>query len=85
MSWKERGAPYGHLLMAQLRSQVSYRASFALDVVVNAVFTGIDVIVLVALFRANPALGGFTFPEGAADLRYCWAGLRARRFGRRQY
>lgn len=49
--------------MAQLRSQVSYRGSFALDVVVNAVFTAIDVIVLVALFRANPALGGFTFPE----------------------
>jgi ABC-2 type transport system permease protein len=51
--------PYLHLLRAQLRSQASYRMSFAIDVVTNAVVLGVDLLALLVIFRVTPALGGF--------------------------
>ena len=58
-----RANPYLPLLRAQVRSQLEYRASFALDVVMNVLITAIDVVSLLVLFHVNPALGGFTLPE----------------------
>jgi ABC-2 type transport system permease protein len=58
-----RSSPYLPLLRAQVRSQLEYRASFTLDIVMNVLITGIDIISLLVLFRVNPALGGFTLAE----------------------
>ncbi len=55
---------YWHLLKAQVRSQTEYRASFALELVLNGVISGVDIIALLVFFRVNPALGGFTLAEG---------------------
>jgi ABC-2 type transport system permease protein len=55
-----RLSTYRYLLGAQLRSQTSYRTSFALDLVFNALIPAIDLIVVVALFRVTRTLGGFT-------------------------
>jgi ABC-2 type transport system permease protein len=56
-------SPYLPLLRAQVRSQLEYRASFALDVVMQVLITAIDVVSILVLFRVNPGLGGFTLPE----------------------
>ena len=73
-------SPYLPLLRAQLRSQVEYRASFALDLSTNLLITAIDVVSLVVLFRVNPGLGGFRLPEalviaGLATLGFALADL----------
>lgn len=46
-------------MRAQVRAQTQYRASFALDVVASALFTTIDVAVVVLLFSLRGSLGGF--------------------------
>jgi ABC-2 type transport system permease protein len=56
-------SPYLPLLRAQLRSQLEYRASFALEVGMNALITTVDLVSLLVLFRVNPAFGGFTLSE----------------------
>ena len=54
---------YRHLVMAQVRSQAQYRASFAVDVTGSVLFGVLDVMSVVVLFRVTPALGGFGFAE----------------------
>ena len=56
-------AAYRHLVMAQVRSQAQYRASFAVDVTGSVLFGVLDVMGVVILFRVTPALGGFAFAE----------------------
>ncbi len=56
-------SPYLHLLAAQARSQLSYRASFALDLFGNVVTLGADLLAVLILFRVTPLLGGFTIAE----------------------
>jgi ABC-2 type transport system permease protein len=54
---------YRQLLVAQARSQLQYRASFAMDTVGNLLLTLMDVAAVVVLFRVTPVLGGFRLPE----------------------
>jgi ABC-2 type transport system permease protein len=56
-------APYRHLVLAQLRSQLQYRASFTMDVLGSLIFGLIDLASISVMFRVAPALGGFTFRE----------------------
>lgn len=56
-------ATYRRLLGAQVRSQASYRASFAIDVASNALAPLIDIVTIVAVFQVTRSLGGFTAPE----------------------
>jgi ABC-2 type transport system permease protein len=51
---------YRHLIGAQVRSQTSYRASFAIDLGTNAFIPVIDLLALLATFRVTRTLGGFT-------------------------
>jgi ABC-2 type transport system permease protein len=51
---------YRRLLGAQLRSQVSYRASFAMDLVTQAMAPAIDLLAIVGVFQVTRTLGGFT-------------------------
>jgi ABC-2 type transport system permease protein len=54
---------YRHLVAGQVRSQMQYRASFAVDVICSVFFGVFDVVSVVVLFRVTPALGGFAFAE----------------------
>jgi ABC-2 type transport system permease protein len=54
---------YRRLLLAQIRSQASYRTSFAIDLIGNSVTIGVDLLSLLVLFRITPALGGFSVRE----------------------
>lgn len=56
-------SPYLRILHAQARSQASYRASFALDVIGNLFLLGGDLLAILVLFRVTPALGGFSRAE----------------------
>lgn len=51
--------PYVRIALAQVRSQVQYRASFAIDVAGSAVFTVLDVATVFVLFSVTGSLGGF--------------------------
>jgi ABC-2 type transport system permease protein len=55
--------PYARLVVAQLRGQASYRASFALDLAGNAVALGSDLFAVLVLFRIVPRLAGFPVRE----------------------
>ena len=59
----ERLAIYRRLVGAQVRGHVAYRASFALDLVGNALMPVIEVTVIVAMFRVTRTLGDFTALE----------------------
>jgi ABC-2 type transport system permease protein len=50
---------YGHLLRGQVRSQASYRASFAIEVLSNVSSTVFDLLTVLVLFRVTGVLGGF--------------------------
>lgn len=52
-------SPYPRLVLAQLRSQTQYRASFAMDLVFSTVLTLLDVAAVFVVFGVNDALGGF--------------------------
>jgi ABC-2 type transport system permease protein len=56
-------AGYRQLLVAQVRSQLQYRASFVMDIFGNLLLTLMDVAAVVVLFRVTPVLGGFRLPE----------------------
>lgn len=58
-----RPRPYLALLRGQVRTQVSYRASFAIDLGTNVFATVVDVLAVLVLFRAGRSLGGFTLRE----------------------
>jgi ABC-2 type transport system permease protein len=50
-------------MAAQVRGHAAYRASFALDLVSNAMIPVIDLIALVAMFQVTRTLGGFSAVE----------------------
>jgi ABC-2 type transport system permease protein len=54
---------YLHLVRAQLRSQATYRTSFAIDVTGNVLVLGVDLLALLVMFRVTPELGGFSVRE----------------------
>ena len=58
-------ALYARLVGAQVRSQLQYRASFALDLVANFVITFLDFAAVLILFQNVPALDGWTLHEVA--------------------
>lgn len=69
----ERFRPYRRMLGAQVRAQTSYRVSFVTELVGAALFTALDLLTVVVIFRVTRTLGGFTFP--AAFLMSALAGL----------
>jgi ABC-2 type transport system permease protein len=71
---------YARLLVAQVRSQTAYRASFAIDLGTNAFIPIIDLLAVVTMFRVTRTLGGFTVAEvlvmyGLAATGFCLADL----------
>ncbi|PRY43700.1 ABC transporter permease [Umezawaea tangerina] len=56
-------AIYPRILHARLRGQLSYRASFLLDCLAQAVAQGGEVVVILVLFNRVTALGGFSVDE----------------------
>ncbi|GAA1627060.1 ABC transporter permease [Actinoplanes couchii] len=54
---------YVALGTAQIRSAASYRASFLVELFGNVGATVFDVLTVLVLFRATPAVGGFTLRE----------------------
>jgi ABC-2 type transport system permease protein len=67
---------YRRVLGAQIRSQASYRASFALDVGANTLIPALDLFTVLVLFRVTRTLGGF--PAGDVLVMF---GLAATAFG----
>src|ERR1700738_3135544 len=51
---------YPQLMRAQIRAQASYRTSFVLDLVGNALAPMIELLVLFSFFRITRSIGGFT-------------------------
>jgi ABC-2 type transport system permease protein len=58
-------ALYFRLVGAQVRSQLQYRTSFALDLVANFLITFVDFAAVLILFENVPALDGWTVHEVA--------------------
>ena len=54
---------YGHLVAAQVRSQLQYRTSFTLDLIGQTLFTVLDYVTVIVLFSVTPTLAGFTLPQ----------------------
>jgi len=52
-------SPYVRLVVAQIRSQTQYRASFVLELVFSTVLTLLDVATVFVMFSINGSLGGF--------------------------
>jgi ABC-2 type transport system permease protein len=75
----EGGAPaaYWMLLRGQTRSQASYRASFAVDVLSSATATLFDVTTVLVLFRVTGSLGGFGLAEVLVMVGLSAAGFAA--------
>lgn len=73
VSARDRIAAHGRMLHAQLRSQASYRLSFALECVGGVFAQGIELIVILALFSQVSSLGGFRV--GEVLLMYGLAGI----------
>lgn len=63
---------YARLVGARLRSQLVYRASFALDFVTQIIAQCTELVVILVLFSQVDALGGFTRNE--VLLMYAFAG-----------
>jgi ABC-2 type transport system permease protein len=61
------------MLRAQLRAQMSYRASFVIEFIGSAAVTGLDLLTVIVLFGVTKTLGGFGF--GSAFLMATLAGL----------
>jgi ABC-2 type transport system permease protein len=51
--------PYRSLLLAQVRAQAQYRASFVIDLLGSLVFTTLDLGTVFILFNVHGSLGGF--------------------------
>jgi ABC-2 type transport system permease protein len=51
---------YARLVLAQARSQASYRTSFLIDLLGNTAMIGVDLLSVLVLFRLTPSLGGFS-------------------------
>jgi ABC-2 type transport system permease protein len=54
---------YKRLISAQVRAQMQYRTSFALETVATFVGNVLDFIVVIIFFARMPTLGGWTLPE----------------------
>lgn len=54
---------YRRMLAAQVRSMTQYRASFVLDLCTQTVFTVLDIVAVLVIFRVTPNLGGFTLRQ----------------------
>ncbi|MEN3307936.1 MAG: viologen exporter family transport system permease protein [Micromonosporaceae bacterium] len=54
---------YLHLVRAQVRAQAQYRLSFLLDAIGSTLFTTLDLVAIVVLFRVTRTLAGFGFRE----------------------
>lgn len=54
---------YRRMLAAQMRSMTQYRASFAVDLSAQTVFTVLDIIAVLVIFRVTPSLGGFSLEQ----------------------
>lgn len=63
---------YRKILHARLRGQLSYRASFLLDCLAQALAQGGELVVILVLFNRVTALGGFSVDE--VLLVYAFAG-----------
>jgi ABC-2 type transport system permease protein len=63
--------PYAALLRGQVRSQTSYRTSFAVDLVSNLWATVGDVVTVLVLFRVTTHLGGFARHEALVMVGLC--------------
>ncbi|NUS74024.1 MAG: ABC transporter permease, partial [Corynebacteriales bacterium] len=55
--------PYLHLIGVRFRSLAQYRATFVLDILINAGITLLDTIAVLAFFHVTPSLAGFTLVE----------------------
>ncbi|OLF12669.1 ABC transporter permease [Actinophytocola xinjiangensis] len=51
--------PYLRLLVAQVRGQTQYRASFVVELVFSTLMTALDVVTVFVIFSVNDRLGGF--------------------------
>jgi ABC-2 type transport system permease protein len=60
-----RATLYLRLIGARLRSQLQYRISFALDLVVSFFISFIDFVAVIFLFSHLPRLAGWSLPEVA--------------------
>jgi ABC-2 type transport system permease protein len=56
---------YGHLIGAQVRSQLAYRTSFALDVAGTSLISFLDFLAVLVLFHNVPRLAGWSVREVA--------------------
>jgi ABC-2 type transport system permease protein len=56
-------SPYLALLRGQVRSQTSYRVSFAVDLTSNVLATVADIVAILVLFRVTTDLAGFSRSE----------------------
>lgn len=54
---------YRHIIASRLRSQLTYRLSFALDVVAQMFGQAIELVVILVLFTQVTTLGGFSAAE----------------------
>jgi ABC-2 type transport system permease protein len=54
---------YRRLVAAQVRSQLQYRASFAMEAAGTALFGAVDLIAALILYRVARTVGGFAFRE----------------------
>ena len=59
----ERFRPYRMVIKAQLRAQLNYRASFAIDAVGSMILTGLDLFTILVVFNVTSVLGGFSFRD----------------------
>jgi ABC-2 type transport system permease protein len=65
------------MLAAQVRSQASYRGSFALDLFSNAALPLLDLIAIFAMFRVTRTLGGFSATDVVTMFALVGAGFCA--------
>ena len=66
---------YRALAGAQFRSMASYRSSFLVEMVGNMGATAFDVLTVLVLFRAAPAVGGFSLREAVLIVGLSSAGF----------
>jgi ABC-2 type transport system permease protein len=66
---------YRELVRAQIRSQSQYRASFFLDAGLTSIVSLLEILTIVVLFRATPALGGFSLHEALLIAALCELGF----------
>jgi ABC-2 type transport system permease protein len=69
------GRAYAALAGAQFRSAISYRTSFVVELFGNVGATVFDVLTVLVLFRATPAVGGFTLREAVLIVGLSSAGF----------